>query len=620
MSIHAQKQLLLPLPSAEKLAEEDRLRAVEGSFPRCAVGLPVSDFDPAVMGTWEKTGQGTLRWVLKVSVPEAKGLALYFSELHLPEGSRLTVGSANLNLHESVMNRDIQEGTGWLTEFFPADVLDIEYEGPVAERMLPDIRLEQVVVAYRMLHFPFFPRNSDKDFGDADACQVNARCSPEGDNWQDQRRSVVRILLKEGSSYGWCSGSLINNTAQDCTPYVLTANHCGAGASAADFRSWKYYFNYESSGCANPPGEGTLASQSVTGSLKVASSSDNSSIFRSDFLLTLLKIRPPSSYNAYLAGWSTSNTGSPSGVSIHHPSGDIKKISTYTQTLLSTTWGGTPGTHWQVKWAATANGHGVTEEGSSGSPIFNNAKLIVGQLSGGSSFCTQTNNPDAYGKFWYNWDQTGTTANRRLKEWLDRNNSNPSTLAGRNNTCSSASLPTVDFVANQTNVQAGQTVTFTDLTTNNPFAWTWQISPSTYSFTGGTTANSQNPQVVFNAQGSYNVTLTAGNTAGYELKVKTAYIQVTGNISVPNAEDNVSDVRFFPNPATDFIQFEADWNIAGRLYVQILDAAGRLLQAAMLSRETPGLTLNFGTEGVYIVKVVAENGKTGCFKLLKTKS
>lgn len=615
--VQAQKQLTFLHPSTERLEQEDKQRAMEGTFPRCAVGLPVHDFDMDRMGQWERTPEGVFRWQLVVSVPGAKGLALYFDTIALKESESLTVKDPNSDLYETVTSSELQEGSGWLSEFFPTDVLQLLYESKETPPTIPDIHLEQVVVAYRMLHFPYFPRNFEKDFGDADVCQVNARCSPEGDNWQDQRRSVVRILLKEGNSYGWCSGALVNNTAQDCTPFVLTANHCGAGASPTDFRSWKFYFNYESSGCTNPPGEGTLATQTVTGSLKVASSSDNSSIFRSDFLLTLLKIRPPSSYNAYLAGWSTSNTGSPSGVGIHHPSGDIKKISTYTQTLLSTTWGGTPGTHWQVKWTATTNGHGVTEEGSSGSPIFNNAKLIVGQLSGGSSFCTQPNNPDAYGKFWYNWDQTGTAANRRLKDWLDRNNSNPTTLSGRNNTCSSASLPSVDFVADQTNVQAGQVVSFTDLTTNSPFAWTWQITPSTYSFTGGTHANSQNPKVVFNAQGNYNITLTAGNTAGYETRLKTAYIKVTGNISLPEEENTPFAVKFFPNPATDFLQFSADWNVTGLLYVSIWDAAGRCVQSGVLNREEPLMMLNFTTEGLFILRVEAEAGQVGYFKLLK---
>ena len=103
--------------------------------------------------------------------------------------------------------------------------------------------------------------------------------------------------------------------------------------------------------------------------------------------------------------WNKANVGSPSGVSTHHPSGDVKKISTYTSTLLSTNWSGsTPGTHWRVVWSGTTSGHGVTEGGSSGSPIWDADGYHVGQLTGGGSFCTATSQPDAYGKMSYNWD------------------------------------------------------------------------------------------------------------------------------------------------------------------------------------------------------------------------
>ena len=73
-----------------------------------------------------------------------------------------------------------------------------------------------------------------------------------------------------------------------------------------------------------------------------------------------MNYKVPFSYNAYYNGWLRS--GSAVGVSIHHPSGDPKKISTYTQALQSANWtGGNSGTHWRVYWSATANGHGVTE-------------------------------------------------------------------------------------------------------------------------------------------------------------------------------------------------------------------------------------------------------------------
>ncbi|HOU98416.1 MAG TPA: hypothetical protein PLP65_06180 [Bacteroidales bacterium] len=66
---------------------------------------------------------------------------------------------------------------------------------------------------------------------------------------------------------------------------------------------------------------------------------------------------------------------------------------------------------WNVLYVATANGHGVVEGGSSGSPLFNQAKRVVGQLSGGNSACTNLSGSNLYGKFWYDWDQTpgGTT-------------------------------------------------------------------------------------------------------------------------------------------------------------------------------------------------------------------
>jgi hypothetical protein len=153
----------------------------------------------------------------------------------------------------------------------------------------------------------------------------------------------------------------------------------------------------------------------------------------SDFYLIKLNNTPPASYNLYLNGWSRSTTPSPSGVSIHHPAADIKKISTYSTTLTSGSWGAT-NSHWVVKWSS-----GVTEEGSSGSPLFNNSKQLIGSLTGGMSACTINgagsgtgpNEPDYYGKFSYSWANNGTVASKRLKDWLDPNNTNVTAINGR---------------------------------------------------------------------------------------------------------------------------------------------------------------------------------------------
>jgi PKD repeat protein len=86
--------------------------------------------------------------------------------------------------------------------------------------------------------------------------------------------------------------------------------------------------------------------------------------------------------------------------------------------------------------------------------------------------------------------------------------------------------PVTDFSASNTTPGIGQTVNFTDLTTNNPYMWLWSFSPATISYTGGTNALSQNPQVKFNAGGLYSVTLTATNIGGSDVEVKSNYISV----------------------------------------------------------------------------------------------
>ena len=85
---------------------------------------------------------------------------------------------------------------------------------------------------------------------------------------------------------------------------------------------------------------------------------------------------------------------------------------------------------------ANANGHGVTEGGSSGSPLFNYDGQIVGTLTGGSSYCNTPTSPDVYGKMSYHWTSNGTPNDERLKPWLDPTNSGVTTLNGSSDPCS----------------------------------------------------------------------------------------------------------------------------------------------------------------------------------------
>ncbi len=86
--------------------------------------------------------------------------------------------------------------------------------------------------------------------------------------------------------------------------------------------------------------------------------------------------------------------------------------------------------------------------------------------------------------------------------------------------------PVSNFTASSLTPSVGETVAFTDLSSNAPTSWAWSFSPATVTYVDATTASSQNPHVQFNAVGAYNVTLTATNSFGSNPVTKIAYINI----------------------------------------------------------------------------------------------
>ncbi len=165
----------------------------------------------------------------------------------------------------------------------------------------------------------------------------------------------------------------------------------------------------------------------------------------SDFTLVELAGGPVASYSLYWAGWdrSTGNfacSASTPCATIHHPNTDEKRITYSISTTATTSYIGTTspgdGTHVWVHWATDPPGTftvpGVTEPGSSGSPLYNPASRYIGQLHGGPSVCGATGNnlSDYYGRFSVSWAGGGTNSSR-LSSWLDAGNTGSTTIDGR---------------------------------------------------------------------------------------------------------------------------------------------------------------------------------------------
>ncbi len=441
--LHSTPTLVLPALDVNSITAEDRNEQKNGHAPKFARNI-VADIDPLHTGSWTLLPNGDRVWKLEIVSDGALALIPYFDEFQLPEGATLHLYAPEkdevLGAFTAANNPSSHHyGVGLIH----GGDFTIEYYEPKGSSAKLPFHIHEVGYAYRMVP----PKHrSTPEFGTSDACQVNVNC-PEGGSWQDQKNAVVRILITiKGAEY-WCSGALVNNVRKDCTPYLLSADHCyeddvtpGKVTDSLDLSKWVFYFNYESPTCANPANDDTLTNKIVTGAKFKACSLDFGGDQGSDFLL--LQLNPvPTNYHAYFAGWSTIDTTSAAGVSIHHPFGDIKKISSYNTPLVSTSWGGNVSdTHWEVSWATTATSRGVTEEGSSGSPIFNADKRIIGTLTGGNSFCNNTD-PDDYGKFAYHWVSNGASANRRLKNWLDPDNTGAKFIDGKYATCGTTSIP-----------------------------------------------------------------------------------------------------------------------------------------------------------------------------------
>ncbi len=413
-----------PAFDAAEAALRDAQRDAAGLMPAYSRILPLDA--GLATGQWLGLPDGGRVWRLRVKSTGALATELYFSDFNLPATATMHVYTEDGRhvLGGFTAANNIPDGD-FATSLLPGDRCVIEYHEPAPVIGQGRFRLTGIGHAYRHVG----------EVLASGACQVDVNCS-EGSAWQEQRDAVVRIGVVIGGWGYWCSGALVNNLAQDCKPYFLTAMHCsvdeGVHSTTANFNQWKFYFNYERSGCGTGA---TPSNRTVTGCVKLGSSNDNGGDNGSDFLLVEGKTAIPHSYSPYWAGWDASGAGSANGVGIHHPDGDRKKISTYNTALSSTNWSMVPNTHWKVRWAATANGHGVTEVGSSGSALFNSAKRVVGTLTGGSTSCTNLNGFDYYGKMSYHWSSNPGTATMYLKNFLDPANTGTKVMDGSYDPC-----------------------------------------------------------------------------------------------------------------------------------------------------------------------------------------
>jgi hypothetical protein len=396
-------------PNIAALKIEDSLTDNSGTAPWRFGFNNNTNINISNSGTWINLPNGDRIWQLVVVCKNALTVNLTFSQTIIPTGNELYVYNPSKDFILGKFTASHLYNGELGTELVPGEMTIVEYFVPKGSS-IGNVNICTVTHGYRTpTEFLL------KAFGSSGACNVNVNC-PEGAAWTQQRNSVV--MLVSGSN-GFCTGALINNTLNDGKPYVLTANHCYSNPA-----NWIFRFKWESTSCINPSTSPTF--QSLSGAVLRAQGTP------SDFCLVeitggLVNGTVPAAYTPYFSGWDNTETISPSAVCIHHPSGDIKKIAIENNALISTNFGGSPSnSHWGVlSWDL-----GVTEQGSSGSPLFNQNFRIIGQLHGGASACGASVLSDEYGKVSVSWNPAGSTSSGQLKHWLDPNNTNASFIDG----------------------------------------------------------------------------------------------------------------------------------------------------------------------------------------------
>jgi len=462
-----------PALDLEAVAAADAAREAAGGPHRFAVphdtSLSVDD-----VGSWEQNGDVSI-WRYRIKADEAASLNVGFTRFHVPPSARLYIYDTARRQVAGPYDAKHNEPHAqlWTPVIASSDVV-VELDVATAERSRVELVIGRIGQGYRGLGTAsksylqpdlgqpkLGGKTCSPDQINSGRCNMDVACLADDDPWNDPRRAVGAVQLNGADD---CTGSLVNNTANDRRMLFITATHCGLNASSSP--SVVVYWNYEWPTCRTPgstesgqssPPDPNISNSGATwlantpnpfSGCSGPTCSDN----------TLVELDDPANpdFNLFWEGWDRRTTpaqcsqdaGDPSSTvglcaSIHHPNVDEKRITFVAQDFEVGGIAGGSNTHWHAYWDPNppilpnipspppSLPPGVTEPGSSGSPLFTSEKRLIGVLSGGPSTCGATGEDlsDFYGQLALAWDGLGTPTTR-LKDHLDPLGTEPDFIDG----------------------------------------------------------------------------------------------------------------------------------------------------------------------------------------------
>ena len=412
--LKSSRKSIVEMPPFDKFLVQDDatiLNQAENQLKPFQFAYPFEvNFTTENSGEWYQAEDGFMVWKLTIRSAGAKSINLIFEDFELMERERLFLYSEpenhTLGAFTSVNNLPHKK---FAVSPVLGEEITVQYEIPEENFQYNHFKITRVNHDY----VGILKSGSRRPLGKtAGSCNIDINC----DNWKswgEVKNSVCRVFVN-GKEV--CTGVLVNNTAENQKPYVLSQAHCYDRKEYA--QTTVYTFNYESPMCAPLDGD---PSNSISGAVMKA---QHDSL---DFALVELSMVPPPSFRTYYAGWELTAELPASSVSITHPWGDIKKvaydndapvISNFEQTYTKN------GFLKILRWDG-----GVTESGSSGGPLFSPDKRLIGTLTGGQAVCGNPVN-DYFARFNMAWDYRADST-KQLKHWLDPKKSEIKILDGK---------------------------------------------------------------------------------------------------------------------------------------------------------------------------------------------
>jgi len=295
---------------------------------------------------------------VRIVSPSANALHVIFSSFKLNHDEQMFIYSPNDS--NRILGAFTIHNNKPDSSFTGNAIFDSEMIIEVNKRPKSINEIKGILKVRKFIHV-FKNRN---EFGVSLNCNNNVICAPWYNDFCNQIRSVVKYYLHQEGFINWfiCSGAVVNGGNGNFDPIILTAGHCIQNGT--DHANWEIYFNFQSITC-NPSSNGNdLMMMTGVNTLASDGGANNDC---PDIAVMRLREPIPLQYNVFHSGWSRLNLTYPQdGVGIHHPRGDVKKISfgPITNPLFNSCL--------KVTWT-----NGLTELGSSGSPLFASKQVVA---------------------------------------------------------------------------------------------------------------------------------------------------------------------------------------------------------------------------------------------------